>query len=334
LQLSKTEKKMRRLKMIPTTHIDLEDTTFLITFLPELEPLLASVQRVGLLEPLLVRERGDGRYQLICGFKRTEALRLLAVPEAEAFVYPQGALDDIQALLLQVGHNLVRPLNLVEKAQALEKLLAFGIPEREVIDQYLPLIGLQPNVRIVKQVTGLMGLERGLQEYLVREGLSLSTSVLFLSLDKEGQQAILPLLEALKPGENRIKEIISFLREISLRDDIPIASLLDKGNIGKVLGGHETPRPQRIKQLRRIVKKMRFPRLIEMEQKFAEYKQSLSLPPQISFHPPPFFEGEEFRMELRFKDLRELGELINRLRQIDERGQDSKDPLQELSHGR
>jgi ParB-like chromosome segregation protein Spo0J len=325
---------MRRLQTIPTDHIDQEDKTFLITFLPETEPLLSSIELVGLLEPLLVQERNDGRYQLICGFKRAETLHRLSIPEAEAFVYPPGILDDLQALLLTVGHNLTRPLNLVEKARALEKLLAFGVPEREVIDRYLSLFNLQSNARILKQVTGLAGLEQGLQEYLVRKNLSLSASALFLHLDKESQQAILLILEALRPGENRVKEIISFLREISLRDGVSIPSLLTRGDIGKILSDQETQRPQRIEQLRRTVKEMRFPRLVEMEQKFAEYKRSLSLPPQISFHPPPFFEGEEFRMELRFKDFRAFRELVTRLNQISEGEHNDHDPLQELSHGR
>ena len=325
---------MRTLKTIPLDKIDLEDTQFLITFLPDLESLVASVQRVGLLEPLLVRKRDDGRYQLICGFKRAEALRLIAVPEVEAFVYPQGALDDIQALLLQMGHNIVRPLNLVEKAQALGKLLAFGCPEREVIDRYLSLLGLQPSIRILKQVTGLMGLEQGLQEYLVRKNLSLSTSTLFLHLDKEGQEAILPLLDALGPGENRVKEIIAYLREISLRDGVSIAALISKKEIGELIDDQETSRPQRLEHLRRVLKEMRFPRLTAMENTFADYERSLSLPPQISFHPPPFFEGEQFKMELRFKDLKELGGLLARLRRISEGEHNAKDPLQELSHGR
>lgn len=325
---------MRRLKMIPLTQVDLEDTTFLITFLPKLESLLASVQRGGLIEPLLIRQRQDGRYQLICGFKRAEVLRLLGVSEVEAFVYPQGTLDDLQALQLTVGHNLTHPLNLIEKAQALDKLRALGVPEREVIDQYLPLFELQPHIRMLEQVTDLLGLERKLQEYMVQEDLSLSASALLLQLDKESQQAILPLLEALRPGENRIKEIISFLREISLRDTVPIPSLLAKGNIGKVLEDHETPRAQRIEQVRRVFKEMRFPRLTTMEGKFAGYKRSLSLPPQISFHPPPFFEGEQFRMELRFKDFATFRELSTRLHQIAEREKDGEDPLWEFSHCR
>ena len=325
---------MRRLEKIPLAKIDLDDTTFLITLLPEIGPLLSSIELVGLLEPLCVRERDDGRYQLISGFKRAEALQRLSIPETEAFVYPPQELDNLQALLLTVGHNLTRPLNLVEKARALEKLHAFGVSEKELIDRYLPLFELQSNVRILQQVIDLAGLEQGLQEYLVRKDLSLSTSALFLHLDKEDREAILPLLEALQPGENRVKEIISFLREISLRDGVSLSSFLGRKDIAMILSDQETQRPQRIEQLRRIVKEMRFPRLSGMEKKFAEYKRSLSLPPQISFHPPPFFEGEEFRMELRFKDLESFRELVTRLNQISEGEQNAPDPLQELSHGR
>ncbi|OGP54345.1 MAG: hypothetical protein A2Y65_02375 [Deltaproteobacteria bacterium RBG_13_52_11] len=325
---------MLRLESIPVTKLDLEDTTFLITFIADLEPLLASLKLVGLLEPLILRERTDETYQIVCGFKRAEALRRLAITEAEAIVYRQGELDDLQALLMTIGHNLTRRLNLVEKALALEKLLSFGVPEREVIDCYLPLFGLQPHMRMLRQVTALLGLERKMREYLAREAFSLSTAIHFLHLDKDGQKAILPLVEALRPGENRVREIISSLREISLRDRMPVSSLLARGDIVEVLGDLETPCPQRLERLRRIVKRMRFPLLAAKEQRFADYKQSISLPPQISFLPPPFFEGEVFKMELRFKDFRAFRELVTRLHQIAERENKDTDPLLDLSHGR
>ncbi len=321
---------MRRLERVSLTQIDLEDTTFLITFMPDLNPLLASIQLVGLLKPLLLRERGDGRYQLICGFKRAEALRHLSIAEAEAFIYPQGALDDLHALLLALGHNLLRPLNLMEKAQALGKLISFGVGQRVVIDRYLPLLGLQPNIRVLKQVTGLLELERKLQEYLVGKELSLSASILFLHLDAEDQGAVLPLLEALRPGENRVKEIITFLREVSLRDGVSIPSLLAKREIEEIITDQQNPRPQRLERLRKALKEMRFPRLTVMEKRFAGYKRSLSLPPQISLQPPAFFEGDQFRMELRFKDLGQFRELVGRLHQIVEHEKMGHDPLKEL----
>jgi hypothetical protein len=327
------ERKMHRLERIPAAQIDLEDTTFRIAFMPDLDSLLASVRLVGLLEPLTLRERDEGSYQIVCGFKRVEALRHLSLSEVEARVYHQGELDDLQALLLTIGHNLIRPLNLVEKSLALEKLLSFGVPEREVIDRYLPLFGLQPHMKMLRQVTALLGLERKLKEYLVKEALSLSAAVCFLHLDKDGQRAILPLLDALRPGENRVKEIISFLQEVSLREGVSVSSLLACDEIKEIIDDQEAPRSQRLEQVRNALKRMRFPRLTAMEEKFADYKRSLSLPPQLSFHPPPFFEGEEFRMELRFKDFRAFQELVTILHQIAEKGNKDTDPLLALSRG-
>lgn len=325
---------MRTLEQIPLTRIDVEDATFLVTFLPDLKPLMASLKLVGLLEPLILREKADGTYQIVCGFKRAEALRHLAVSEAAAFVYPQGELDNLRALALTIGHNITRPLNLVEKAQALKKLLDFGVSEREVIDGYLPLLALQPHMSMLKQVRDLLALERGVREYLVQEDLSLTAAARLLDLGREGQKAILPLLLALRPGENRVKEIISFLREISLRDGVPVSSILTREDIGELLADAQTPRPQRLEQLRRIVKQVRFPLLTAMEERFAAYKQSITLPPQISFQPPPFFEGEEFRMELRFKDFKEFRELVASLCLIADAAKGDTDPLLDLSHSR
>ncbi len=325
---------MQRLEKIPLSRIDAADTTFLIAFLPDLEPLMASIKLVGLLEPLILREKIDKTYQIVCGFKRAEALRHLAASEAAAFVYQPGELDDFQALLLTIGHNIIRFLNLAEKAQALKKLLAFGLAEREVIDRFLPLFALQPNVKILRQTTALLSLESKVLEYLIKEDLTLSTAVCLLDLDQEAQKSMIPLLLALRPGENRFKEIISLLREISLRDNVPISSLLTKEDIAELIDGQKTPRPQRLEQLRRIIKEMRFPLLTAMEQRFAAYKQSLSLPPQISFHHPAFFEGEEFKVELRFKDFRAFRELVASLCRVADKAEGNTDPLLDLSRSR
>ena len=307
---------MPSLAQIPMTQIDQKDTFTRITFMSDLNPLLASIQLTGIIEPITLRERKDGRYQIVCGFKRIEVLRRFDRDEVEALVYPQGELDDHQAILLAFGHNLTRPSNLVEKALSLEKLLSCGVPEHEIIDYYLPLLGLQPHKNILQQVTGLLRLERGLQEYLVVEGLSVSAAGQFLRLDQDGQRAILPLLEVLRPGENRVKEIISFLVEVARRDTTTISAVLTTKEIKHVLNDQETPRTRRLEQLRSALKRIRFPHLSEIENKFADYRRSLSLPPQINFTPPPFFEGTDFKIELRFKDFKEFKDLVSRLQMI------------------
>lgn len=76
---------MRTVEQIPCTRIDTHDATFLITFQPDLEPLMASLKLAGQLEPVILREKTDKMYQIVCGFKRVEALHLLAVDAPSQF---------------------------------------------------------------------------------------------------------------------------------------------------------------------------------------------------------------------------------------------------------
>jgi ParB family chromosome partitioning protein len=42
--------------------------------------LAASIKKLGIVQPLTVRESGDGRYQLIAGERRLRAARLAGLP--------------------------------------------------------------------------------------------------------------------------------------------------------------------------------------------------------------------------------------------------------------
>ena len=70
----------------------------------ELESLMRSIRRLGLLMPLLVRPRGDG-YELIAGARRLAACRALGMDEVECIVMP--ALEE-ECLLAALAENACR----------------------------------------------------------------------------------------------------------------------------------------------------------------------------------------------------------------------------------
>lgn len=77
---------MKAIKKIPLEQIDLLDETFSINFMPDLQRLRSSIEEMGLIQPLLLREKGD-RYQIICGFRRISVYRELGNHEIEAWVF-------------------------------------------------------------------------------------------------------------------------------------------------------------------------------------------------------------------------------------------------------
>ena len=85
-----------------------------------LEELAASILENGLLQPILVREYGEGRYQIIAGERRFRASKLAGLTEIPAIVLEK---DDKKAAQIALIENIQREdLNPIEEAMAYRSL--------------------------------------------------------------------------------------------------------------------------------------------------------------------------------------------------------------------
>lgn len=71
----------------------------------EMEQLKESIREYGVLSPLLVRPRGDGRYEIVSGHRRKAACEALGITELPALV--RNMTDD-EAVILMVDSNIQR----------------------------------------------------------------------------------------------------------------------------------------------------------------------------------------------------------------------------------
>ncbi len=85
-----------------------------------LEELSESIRENGLLQPILVREYGEGRYQIIAGERRFRACKLAGLSEIPAIVLDR---DDKSAAQIALIENIQREdLNPIEEALAYRSL--------------------------------------------------------------------------------------------------------------------------------------------------------------------------------------------------------------------
>lgn len=97
----------------------------------DIEDLAASIQSQGQLIPILVSPSPNGRYRIVYGRRRLEALRRLGIP-AKALVRD---LNDTQAILAQGQENSFRKdLSWIEKASFARELLDSGRSDELVCD--------------------------------------------------------------------------------------------------------------------------------------------------------------------------------------------------------
>ena len=96
-----------------------------------LEELATSITENGLLQPILVREYGDGRYQIIAGERRFRASKLAGLTEIPAIVLEK---DDKNAAQIALIENIQREdLNPLEEALAYKSLAEeYGMTQEEL----------------------------------------------------------------------------------------------------------------------------------------------------------------------------------------------------------
>lgn len=122
----------------------------------ELAELEASIKASGLLQPVVVRAHGDGKWELVAGERRLRAVSRLGWSEIPAVVRD---FDDRAMLTLALVENLQRAdLNPLEEAEGYQRLIdEFGLTQQQVADavgkdrtsitNLLRVLTLQPAVR-------------------------------------------------------------------------------------------------------------------------------------------------------------------------------------------
>lgn len=98
-----------------------------------LQELADSIAAQGVVQPIVVRPAGDGRYEIIAGERRWRAAQLAGLHDIPVVVRD---VDDKTAMAVALIENIQRDdLNPLEEATALERLLGeFGLTHQEVAE--------------------------------------------------------------------------------------------------------------------------------------------------------------------------------------------------------
>ena len=196
-----------------------------------LEELAASIKENGLLQPILVREYADGRYQIIAGERRFRASKIAGLSEIPAIILEK---DDLKAAEIALIENIQREdLNPVEEAMAYRSLAEnYGFTQEELSERVgksrsavanaLRLLDLPDDVLemvAVKDISAghartLLGLKN---KELV---LSLANRVVELDLSVRQLEEEVKKLNKAKPQKEETPEeapLVDYLREMELR---------------------------------------------------------------------------------------------------------------------
>lgn len=146
-----------------------------------LQELAASIREFGILQPLLVKPIGDGRYELIAGERRLRAAKLAGLDSVPILIRSAGGQNSLELAIIE---NVQREdINAMECARAYRRLIEeFGLTQEQVADRVgKSRSGVTNTIRLLRLPKRI---QDGLEAGQVSEGHARA----LLALDTAGQQ--------------------------------------------------------------------------------------------------------------------------------------------------
>ena len=302
---------------VPLRDIDDSPGPCCMSFGFDLNPLIQSIERVGLINPPLLKKDNQGSITIITGYRRIKALKSLKADGAGCRVLSGDDILPIECLLLNLHDNLaVRKLNDVEKGMVLARLIPW-IKTLEIVERYMPFLGLPSNRATLSSYLKIEEeMEVQVRESIVRGQLSLRNAIMLLDIDSISRSSIIDLISNLKLTVNQQRHLIEYTVDLSHIEGRSIPGFLDDQSIKEINSDTRMNNPQKGRALIRYLRMKRYPSVSKAEREFKKMVSRLNLGKTVKIDHSPSFESPYYRLEVLFKDGQSLrGTLENFMRE-------------------
>jgi ParB family chromosome partitioning protein len=226
--------------------------------------------------------------------------------------------DDLRLFLMAFYENLAtREISLVEKAEIVKKLLGFGVAKKTLLRSYLPLLSLPATGEHLDILLALSGAAATVKEFVQEKNMALPLVQSLLRFACLEQKLLLPLLRPL--GQNKQREILEDLWEMSRRDGVSLRKILGGAGARQILGSPKLSPRQKAEKIRLCLRRKRYPRLSSWQDTFDSVVRRIRWPKEIAIQPSPYFEGEDISVSFRVKNREDFKAGAKKLQEMAEK---------------
>jgi ParB family transcriptional regulator, chromosome partitioning protein len=164
--------------------------------------LAASIREVGILQPLVVRRAGDGRYELIAGERRLRAAKAAGLASVPIVLRDSEDADLLREALIENIHR--EDLNPIEQAEAFKALLGeLGLKQEELADR----VGVSRSH--IANTIRLLALPLDVQQLLADDKITAGHARAVLSLgDKDAMSSLATRIAAEDLSVRQTEEVV------------------------------------------------------------------------------------------------------------------------------
>ena len=242
--------------------IDFEDQTFFLGNNSDISALRKSISGIGILNPPTLRYV-DGKYQIVTGWKRLRSCIELGHEQVTAKVYnlPELSYEDCLQVIFTDNKDRITELELA-KLIILYKNLC-GCDDKSLISKILPQLHIPSSRKHLDKYLSLASLHKSIKDAYYEDRITIEQCLMVSETTPGNQVPILNyLLLKYNLNNNESRQVIQLIDEITLRD---------LKSAEEVLEDVENEMEERKKgknELRRELKKTRYPNLCKIEEKY------------------------------------------------------------------
>ena len=303
--------------------IDLDDLPqgpgpYTISFGFSLEALCASIEKAGVINPILVTRNETGRFDIVSGYRRILALRALRETKVlckdVTAVFPSF----FERFLTNFYDNLsLRTFNDIEKALVLHKLQRY-LSGKEIVAEFMPLLSLPSHEDTLKFYLELITLEEELQLAIAKKEISVKAAKALMEFDLSSQKILFQWVNALRFNLNQQVKLFEYAQDIGRREGRTITQVLSEESFLLILNDARLNTPQKAKKVLETLRVRRYPRLAHAQQVIGRTLAAIPLPRGAAIHYDPSLEDPNYHLEVDFADGKELRNTLEGLLARDE----------------
>ncbi len=279
---------------------------------PVAPALLASIKAIGLMEPIVVHEVTPGHAHVVAGFVRCAALREVGETHIACRFLPADTdpgeimrfyYQAHRARIMQSVVNRVRYLQLVERV---------GVAADSICERFLPLVGFDAHDRLLRRCRAVAGLPEPVLRFGHEKNLSMKQCVHLTRHPGELLERLFQWREGLALTASLVSELAEHIKDYLRAGGLSAAEFAQLPSIRAILSSDQSPQ-ERTRDLRRVVREMRFPILTETRNALEAIKGSMGMPREVEVSWDPALEQRAVELRIRLRDGSDWPKLLARL---------------------
>jgi hypothetical protein len=239
-----------------------------------------SIKSQGLLSPLVVVCRSDGRHHLVDGFKRAIWADRLGLETVTCRVLPEASIAEILDLVVISQHDSITR-SAASRARFIRLAKTLGAPRDLLTERCLPAVGLEAHDAVRKRCLTVGDLPPRVLAFCEEKRLSMKQCANLARHPTVLLEALFDWKENLALTASITEELLDNMGDYIRAHNGDISAITERDEIGSILASPNLGNGEKTARLRACVRALRFPILTEVNGRMDSVLRGMAVPETV-----------------------------------------------------